>query len=57
MLLIDQKTFKYLLNNGCVVGENIHLTHSNKHKYYATECRKVLALLEKYNDGQNIQRL
>lgn len=48
MLLIDKAEAAYLLANGCKMGDYVHISHSNKHKYYATESPKVLSLLEEF---------
>ena len=49
MKLINQGEMKYLIDCGFKVGEHIHATHSNKHKYYATESPKVLEALNAYH--------
>ena len=46
MRLINKTEFEYLIKRGCKVGDHVHVTHSNRHKYYATESPKVLKLLE-----------
>ena len=48
MRQINRKELKYLLDQGFKIGQYIHLTHSNKHKYYATESPKVLEALDAF---------
>ena len=49
MRQINRSELKYLLDRGFKIGQYIHLSHSNKHKYYATESPKVLEALEAYS--------
>ena len=44
---INRNELQYLLDHGVKLGEYIHLSHSNRHKYYVVENPKVLELLEK----------
>lgn len=46
MRQINKAELKYLLDKGFKIGQYIHLSHSNKHKYYATESPKVLEALD-----------
>ena len=45
MLLISREERDYLEKQGCVWGDELHRTRSNKKTYYATETPKVKRLL------------
>jgi hypothetical protein len=48
MISISKKERAYLENHGCVVGEDIHVTHSRFKHSFAVENGKVKSLLKQY---------
>lgn len=50
MIAVTKQERDYLEKNGCVWEEDLHRSHSKHKKYYATENKKVKALLWKYEN-------